>query len=62
MEHKKEIGKYISNLELGKLLSNKTTSPMVQVVDCRDSDFLGGHIIGCQNLAINDLYSNNFNN
>lgn len=46
MEFKKTIGKYISNLELGELLSSDLNKHL-KVIDCRDTDFQGGHIKGC---------------
>ncbi|KAK3112078.1 Cdc25 phosphatase Ibp1 [Teratosphaeriaceae sp. CCFEE 6253] len=38
----------ISNHKLAELVRNK--DPGVSIVDVRDSDFIGGHIVGCQNV------------
>jgi len=38
----------ISKEKLADLVRNKT--PGVSVVDVRDSDFIGGHIVGCHNV------------
>ncbi|WPG99317.1 Hypothetical protein R9X50_00213000 [Acrodontium crateriforme] len=40
--------KFISNTKLAEMIRSKT--PGVTVIDVRDSDFIGGHIVGCQNV------------
>ena len=42
---------YISREELAKLVKAKT--PGLTVIDVRDSDFVGGHIVGCINVPVN---------
>ncbi|KAK5693341.1 Cdc25 phosphatase Ibp1 [Elasticomyces elasticus] len=38
----------ISREELAKLVRDK--EPGISIIDVRDSDYIGGHIVGCQNV------------
>jgi len=42
--------KYIPRETLAKLI--KSPSPSVAVIDVRDNDYIGGHILGCQNVPV----------
>ena len=41
---------YISREELAESIRAK--KPGVTVIDVRDSDFVGGHIVGCKNVPV----------
>lgn len=41
----------ISREQLASLIRAK--KPDVTIIDVRDSDYIGGHIIGCQNIPVN---------
>jgi rhodanese-related sulfurtransferase len=40
----------ISHVQLAELIRAK--KPGVTIIDVRDSDFIGGHIIGCKNVPV----------
>ncbi|KAI7160476.1 ClpP/crotonase [Hortaea werneckii] len=42
--------KYISRDQLAEYI--RTKKPGVSVIDVRDSDYIGGHIMGCQNVPV----------
>ncbi|TKA31405.1 hypothetical protein B0A50_02251 [Salinomyces thailandicus] len=41
----------ISREKLAEYIRSK--KPGVSVIDVRDSDYIGGHIVGCQNVPVN---------
>ena len=43
--------KYITREKLADLVRAK--SPSLAVIDVRDNDYIGGHIVGCQNVPVN---------
>jgi len=49
--------KYISNADLSKMLLDApiTKDGTVAVIDVRDSDYVGGHILGCTNIPSGNL-------
>jgi rhodanese-related sulfurtransferase len=49
--------KYITNADLSsKLLSTPITpTGPIAIIDVRDSDYIGGHILGCQNVPSGNL-------
>jgi rhodanese-related sulfurtransferase len=42
---------FITRESLASLVRSK--SPSLAVIDVRDSDYIGGHIAGCQNVPVN---------
>ncbi|KJX93548.1 CDC25-like phosphatase YCH1 like protein [Zymoseptoria brevis] len=42
----------ISREELATLLKSKT--PNLTIVDVRDNDYIGGHILGCKHVPVNE--------